>query len=293
MNEAKKSPKVAFIVAGILFLINGIISFITCSASFLSALISIFDGFGWTFIGMLFNGVSILNALSVCALGIVLLINRKNTKAVVIAAGVTFGFAVVSFIFNLASQFNTYIPIFMYSYTLYSGFYTLLFTISGIVGVCVPLLLFLLAMFNLRGSQKICKLWFVPIIVKVISYLLWLVYDIFQSWLYSSALYFDFADFIVGIIRNFVVTGFGNLLGLLSLGFLCFALRRVVTEEPGKIEESSETEAIEEPIPSPENEIQICFHYPRYLKGDRKKVPEQTNGTRSCTGTPKTFDFRD
>lgn len=255
MNEAKKSPKAAFIVAGILFLINGIISFITCSASFLSALISIFDGFGWTVIGMLFNGVSILNALSVCVLGVVLLINRKNTKSVVITTGVTFGFAVISFIFNIASQFNTYIPVFMYSYMLYRGFYILLFTISGIVGLCVPLLLFLLAAFNLRGNQKICKLWFIPVIVKVISSLLWLVYDIFQSWLYSSALYFDFADFIVGIIRNFIITGFGNLLGLLSFGFLCFALRRVVTEEPEKTEESSETEAIEEPIPSPENEI--------------------------------------
>lgn len=255
MNEAKKSPKAAFIVAGILFLINGIISFITCSASLFSMLTSIFDGYVGIFLGLLFNGVSILNALSVCALGVVLLINRKNTKAVVITTGVTFGFAAISFIFNIASQFNTYIPMFMYSYTLYRAVYTLLFTISGIVGLCVPLLLFLLAIFNLRGNQKICKLWFIPVIVKAFSALLSLVCDIFQSWLYSSALYFDFADFIVGIIRNFIITGFGNLLGLLSLGFLCFALRRVVTEEPEKIEESTETEAIEETIPSPENEI--------------------------------------
>ena len=184
MNEAKKSPKAAFIVAGILFLINGIISFITCSASLFSMLTSIFDGYVGIFLGLLYNGMSILSALSVCALGVVLLINRKNTKDVVITTGVTFGFAVVSFIFSLTSQLSTFIPIYTYSYTLYHSIYHLLFIISDIVGVCAPLLLFLLAAFNLRGNQKICKLWFIPVIVKALSALLSLVYDIFQSWLF-------------------------------------------------------------------------------------------------------------
>ncbi len=255
MNEAKKSPKAAFIVAGILFLINGIISFITCSASLFSMLTSIFDGHVGIFLCVLYNVIAILSALSVCALGVVLLINRKNTKSVVITTGVTFGLAAIPFIFSIASQSNTFIPIHTYSYTLYSGIYNFLFTISDIVGICVPLLLFLLAIFNLRGNQKLCNLWFVPIIVKVLYCLLSLAYSIYQSWLYSSALYFDFADFIVGIIRYLIVSGLENSLGLLSLGFLCFALRRVVTEEPEKTEESTETEAIEAPIPSPENEI--------------------------------------
>ncbi len=257
MNEAKKSPKAAFIVAGILFLINGIISFITCSASFLSALISIFDGFGRNVIGLSFNGVSILNALSVCALGVVLLINRKNTKSVVITTGVTFGLGVLSFFLNLISGFDLYVLFSYESHVILHLICEIINVSVGVTGLLTTLLLFLLAIFNLRGNQKLCKFWFIPVIFKVITSILSIVYDFVYYWYLelSFGISYDFAEIIIRALKSVILEGFGNLLGLLSLGFLCFALRRVVTEEPEKTEESSETEAIEEPIPSPENEI--------------------------------------
>ncbi len=257
MNETKKAPKAGFIVAGILFLINGIISFITCSASFLSALISIFDGFGWSLTGLLSNGISILNALSVCALGIVLLINRKNTKAIPIITGVKLGLGILSFFLNLISGFDLYV---LFSYESYAILHLICEIINvsvGVTGLLTALLLFLLAIFNLHGNQKLCKLWFIPVIFKVITSVLSVVYDFVYSWYLelSFGISYDFAEIIISALKSFIFGGFGNLLGLLSLGFLCFALRRVVTEEPAEIKKSTETEESPEPVPSPENEI--------------------------------------
>ncbi len=257
MNEAKKSPKAAFIVAGILFLINGIISVLPSTASLFSMLTSIFNGYVGIFLSLLYNGMSILSALSVCALGVVLLINRKNTKSVVIAAGVTFGLGVLSFFLNLISGFDLYVLFSYESHVILHLICEIINVSVGVTGLLTTLLLFLLAIFNLRGNQKLCKLWFIPVIVKVITSILSIVYDFVYYWYleltFGSS--YDFAEIIIKALKSVILEGFGNLLGLLSLGFLCFALRRVVTEEPEKIEESSETEAITEPIPSPENEI--------------------------------------